>query len=206
MKGEISIKQILEQHPNLWKAGELSSMTTQTISTGYDALDDIMPGHGWPPNQLMELILPTWGVGELRLLTPLLRQMSQQGYWIVWLAPPHIPYAPYLIREGIELSRVVVIPDHVSAKECLWAMEKLLRAKSCGVVLSWPQAVSHNAMRRLQLAAETGQSIGVMFRLHETKTSAAALRLRLQASVNGLHVEVIKARGGIKKQEAEVRW
>lgn len=205
MNNSKKIEQMLARHPELWKAGELA-LGEQTIETGYDALDSIMPGQGWPTNTLMEFILPAWGVGELRLLMPLLRTINQKAGWIIWIAPPHIPYAPYLVAQEINLSRVLVISEKVPDKECLWTMEKLLRADSCGVALCWSEKITHNAMRRLQLAAEAGQSIGIIFRLTETKTSAAALRMRLQATAKGIHVEVIKARGGSRHRQIEVAW
>ncbi len=206
MKDRQRIEQLLDENPHLWRAGALSALEKQYVTTGYEALDKILPGQGWPPSCLMEFILPAWGVGELRLLNPLMQSMSQSGYWIIWLAPPHIPYAPYLTSQGIALNRVLVIPEIVSHKECLWAMEKLLREKSCGMVMIWSQKISHKALRRLQLAAEAGQSIGVVFRLQQAPTSAAALRLRLQALPNGLGVELIKVRGGSRQQSVEIEW
>ena len=53
-------------------------------------------------------------------------------------------------------------------------------------------------MRRLQLGAETGQAWGVLFRSASAaqERSTAALRLRLEATANGLAVHILKRRGG----------
>ncbi len=201
-----SIDQLLQDQPLLWKAGSMADSRGRIIETGHDALDALLPGGGWPASGIMEFILPAWGSGELHLLMPLLQTLAQQGYWVVLLAPPHIPYAPYLNSRNITLERLLVIPQTVSQQDCLWAMEKLLRAKSCGVVLGWPRKISDKLVRRLQLAAEAGQSLGILFRLQQGKTSPAAFRFRLQPRANGLVVEVIKARGGGGWREAEIPW
>lgn len=199
-----NIEQLLNELPGLWKAGALSAVEAQTIETGYDALNTILPGGGWPSNSLMEFVLPSWGVGELSLIMPLIKVLSEKSYWIVWIAPPHIPYAPYLQAQGIDLRRMLVISNKVSDEECLWTMEKLLRTASCGLVLCWPEKISHTAMRRLQLAAEAGKSTGVVFQMRERKTSAAAFRLRLMPNETGLHIEVIKARGGTRHRSVDI--
>jgi len=206
MSSSKDIEQILNESPDLWRAGSLSASKSHTIKTGYDSLDDILPGNGWPTSALMEFIVPSWGIGEISLLMPLLKFMSDKSYWIVWLAPPHIPYTPYLQAQGIDLSRVLVISDKVSSVECLWAMEKLLRTDNCGLVMSWSQKINQNAMRRLQLAAEAGKSIGVVFQIKEKKNSAAAFRFRLKAMQAGLNIEVIKSRGGSRHRQVIVQW
>lgn len=56
-------------------------------STGYQELDDILPGRGWPQSGLVEIISRHWGMGELQLLIPLMRSIVEQGQWILWIAP-----------------------------------------------------------------------------------------------------------------------
>src|SRR5450756_2972254 len=53
-------------------------------------------------------------------------------------------------------------------------------------------------MRRLQLAAESGRAWGVLFRSASAaqERSTASLRLRLEATANGLAVHILKRRGG----------
>jgi hypothetical protein len=53
-------------------------------------------------------------------------------------------------------------------------------------------------MRRLQLGAETGNAWGVLFRSASAaqERSTASLRLRLEATQNGLAVHILKRRGG----------
>ena len=58
----------------------------------------------------MELLLPCAGIGELRLLMPALRALSNtQNRWLAWINPPFIPYAPALQAAGIESSKILLI-------------------------------------------------------------------------------------------------
>ena len=60
---------------------------------------------------------------------------------------------------------------------------------------SWPEGASHAALRRLQVAADHGQALGVALRSarHAPQPSPAALRLQLLPD-GGL--QGLKCRGG----------
>ena len=79
--------------------------------------------------------------------------------------------------------------------ESLWAMEKILRNQNCGLVMAWPEKITDKAMRRLQIAAEEGGSIGFIFRQHKINASPAALRIALAVVGHQLEVTLLKARG-----------
>ncbi len=80
----------------------------------------------------------------------------------------------------------------------LWAVEQTLRAGTCGAVLAWLTDADSTVMRRLQLAAEAGNSWGILFRPQRMagQASPAALRLKLESTPRGLAVHVLKRRGG----------
>ena len=73
-----------------------------------------------------------------------------------------------------------------------------MRSGSCAAVLYWPtQSLPDKTLRRLQLAAEQGQSLGFLFR-DETawqQTSPAAIRLQLRRQRQALHLDLRKCRG-----------
>ena len=190
-----ALKKLLQNNPAVWCASESAGSRPRGITTGFTALDEMLPGGGWPQNSLIEILLPRWGSGELQLLLPTLLAMSQQAKWLVWLGPPFIPYAPALVHAGVDLERLIVIPPEKIKTETLWAMEKILRTRSCGLVMAWPQRVSDKAMRRLQLAAEEGESLGFIFRNHVVHSSPAALRISLNMLKRQLQVKLLKARG-----------
>ena len=58
----------LLKHPQLWRGKDLTKASaTQTVASGYSALDDCLAGGGWPNAGLVDFILPHAGIGELRL-------------------------------------------------------------------------------------------------------------------------------------------
>jgi hypothetical protein len=62
----------------------------------------------------------------------------------------------------------------------------------------WPDKLDDQASRRLQLAAEKGNSWAIAFRplAARQQASAAALRLELQFTGQGTRVHILKSRGG----------
>jgi hypothetical protein len=165
--------------------------------TGFANFDALLPGGGWPVGAITELMPETQGIGELSLLLPALAKLSRAGRYLVWIAPPCLPYPPALAQHGLVLNRVVLVQARDTAS-VLWAAEQALRCPAIGAVLAWPAALDDRRVRRLQLAAETGGSCGLLYRPPSAalQPSPAALRLRLKALNAGLHVEIQKARGG----------
>jgi protein ImuA len=165
--------------------------------TGFANFDALLPGGGWPVGAITELMPETQGIGELSLLLPALAKLSRAGRYLVWIAPPCLPYPPALAQHGLVLNRVVLVEAR-DTPSVLWAAEQALRCPAIGAVLAWPAALDDRRVRRLQLAAETGGSCGLLYRppTAALQPSPAALRLRLKALNAGLHVEIQKARGG----------
>ena len=165
--------------------------------TGFADFDALLPGGGWPVGAITELMPETQGIGELSLLLPALAKLSRAGRYLVWIAPPCQPYPLALAQHGLVLNRLVLVQAH-DARTVLWAAEQALRCPAIGAVLAWPVALDDRGVRRLQLAAETGGSCGLLYRPPSAalQPSPAALRLRLKALSAGLHVEIQKARGG----------
>jgi cell division inhibitor SulA len=188
----------LTQRADLWRGGSTPSEESKTtgLPTGIAGLEAILP-RGWPRGALTEILIPDEGIGELGLVMPALAWLSRSKRWLAWVAPPHIPYAPALVSAGVDLSRVMVVRPRASA-DGLWAVEQTLRAGTCGAVLAWLTSADTAVMRRLQLAAEVGNSWGVLFRPLSMagQSSPAALRLKLEPTARGLAVHVLKRRGG----------
>jgi cell division inhibitor SulA len=161
--------------------------------TGHAALDAVLPGQGWPPASLLELLLPMDGVGELQLLVPTLVRLARQGRGLAMVAPPYLPYAPALAAAGLDLDRLLVL--QAEGREALWATEQALRSGACGAVLCWPRGADDRALRRLAVAAEQGDALGFAFRPSRVlqQPSPAALRLELMP---GGRVRLHKCRGG----------
>jgi hypothetical protein len=166
------------------------------LPSGLPALDEKLPGGGWPMGAVTEILTTSQGIGELQLLIRALARLSREDRWLVWVAPPYIPYAPALTGYGVDLSRVLVVQGRTQAEQ-RWAAEQALRSSACGAVLQWSSAMETRAVRRLQLAAEHGRTWAVVFLPPRAGgyASPAALRLHLAPTREGLQVKALKCRG-----------
>jgi len=189
----------------VWKLKDASAAPARPVwSTGYGSLDARLPGGGWPTASLIEVLLDDTGLGEVQLFLPALaecqRRMEQgrtDAPWLVWIAPPHEPYAPALAQQGIELDRLLVVrPD--SATEALWAAEQALGSGVCAAVFLWLKGTDDRWLRRLKLAAEAGGALGVLFRpeRHRFESSPASLRLLMTQGEHATHLDLLKVQGG----------
>ena len=187
-------------HPHVWRG--FNKQFGVTHATGFEALDAQLPGGGWPAAALTEILLERHGVGELSLLMPAMARLCASDAdglagWIIWIAPPFIPYAPALSRHGLDLNRMLLVHAPAARNAGLWAAEQALRAKSCAAVLAWVRTADQTALRRLQLAAERARCWTVLFRPATAlqQRSPAALRLRLTRTGSMSRIEILKCRG-----------
>ena len=194
-----SLNRLLE-HPALWRAGQLHQ-APPTRPSGFAELDAHLPGGGWPQAGLAEFLLGTTGVGELRVLAPLIQALSQeQDRWIAWINPPFTPYAPALEALGIDLNRMLLIHTR-NHQEALWALERTSRSGSCSLALAWldERQLQPKDTRRLQFAAQQGRALTCLFRPEQAAAthSMADLRLQLAPAAPGrLTLDIRKRRGG----------
>lgn len=176
----------------VWRGHERARVAAEP--SGHAALDAQLPGGGWPVGGLCEIVHAQAGVGELSLVLPLLARLTRAKRPVVFIAPPHRPYAPALRRAGVETAHILVA--EAPEPDIPWCAEQALRARA-GAVLLWPRRADTQALRRLQLAAEDARSI--VFLMHSGKLrsfSPAALRLRLQREQGAPRVDIEKCRGG----------
>ncbi|MBX9402987.1 translesion DNA synthesis-associated protein ImuA [Lysobacter sp. BMK333-48F3] len=187
----------------LWR-GQPAQRAPSSQPTGLAELDAALPSGGWPEAALSELLLPMPGVGELELLWPALArlsqaqssqaQSSQAARMIALVDPPLLPYAPAWRNAGVSLSRLQWV--RASAREALWAAEQCLRSGACAAVLCWPQRADDRALRRLQVAAETGQCLGFVMRDAGAARNASPAALRIAIDAAPRQLRVLKCRGG----------
>ncbi|MBT1119388.1 translesion DNA synthesis-associated protein ImuA [Stutzerimonas nitrititolerans] len=194
MGAVVALDSLLDQR-RLWK-GQPQARPSDSQSTGYAALDAALPIGGWPESALIEILLPAEGMGELQLLWPTLARLTGKGERIALVAPPHVPYPQAWQAAGVDLRWLSII--EASGKDALWAAEQCLRSGCCAAVLCWPQQADDRALRRLQVAAETGQTLAFAYRpLKEAMNpSPAALRIALEAQP-APQLRVLKCRGGL---------
>jgi hypothetical protein len=206
MPREISSLADILADARVWKLKDASAAPARPVwSTGCGSLDARLPGGGWPTASLIEVLLDDTGLGEVQLFLPALvecqRGTTQDSLgaapWLVWIAPPHEPYAPALAQQGIELGRLLVVRP-ATATEALWAAEQALSSGVCAAVLLWLKGTDDRWLRRLKLAAEAGGALGVLFRpeRHRFESSPATLRLVVTKGSPCAHVDLLKVQGG----------
>ena len=167
------------------------------LSSGYPDLDHQLIGGGWQPGNLVELLYPKEGCGELRLLLPLLAKQSTTDKWIIWVDPPHIPYAPALAAAGVDINKILMVYSK-TWQDRVWTLEQALKSGSCSAVLGWLPAKQEKAIRRLQIAAAESETLGFLFRpLHcRDESSSAPYRLSLESRSEGVDVTLLKRKNG----------
>jgi protein ImuA len=206
---------LLEQHPAIWRGRSVARV--ETIPTGFAALDECLPGQGWPRAGLVEILISRVGVGEMCLLLPALASLTHRASarWCAWISPPFQPFAPALAAHGVKLERLFVARTDAPS----WAFEQSLICGACEMVMAWAGQRALDAqvrtgkggagrsrtaqlqardIRRLQLAAEKGRTLGVLFRPHHAarESSNAVLRLLVQPTEQSARVTLLKSRGG----------
>ena len=185
----------LLSHPSIWRGGDVAPEPA-ALPSGYAALDAALPGHGWPQGALTEILLAHEGIGEIRLTLPALVRLQAQRRDVVWIAPPHEPYAPALAAAGVDLARLYIVACP-TPQDALWAFEQSLRAPECGAAFAWLSTSDERVLRRLQVAARDGRTWGALWRRPGQRGSATAapLRLALSRHEGRLAVRVLKRRG-----------
>jgi len=208
----------LEQlHPALWRAHQLGSVQGPVWPSGFAVLDTALPGGGWPGRCLSELLLAHPGIGEMRLLAPMLAAVQRSGRSVMLFEPPALPCGGALAGLGVDLQRLVVVhaaraegvvpgvgaapvrDARARAADLLWALEQALASGEAGAVLAWPMpGMRAESLRRLQLAAQAHRGPAFLLRelAAQRQPSAAPLRLALRpAGPDEITVQVVKRRG-----------
>ena len=178
----------------VWRAST-QEPSWKTLPSGFPALDRCLPGGGWPLAAMTEVFIGEYGIGELSLFMPALARRAKQG--ITWIAPPFVPYAPALVRHGIDLRNVLLVQPS-SAADVPWAIEQVLQARVDSTVLAWLNRAKQTTLRRLQLRIATQRIWAVFFSplTEASRRSPAALKLSLGKDEAALQVNILKCRGG----------
>lgn len=178
----------------VWRGQSPHVDDTGAQPTGHAALDAQLPFGGWPDAALTEILSVRPGLGELTLLWPTLARLTAAGERVVLIGPPFLPYPHAWLQAGVDLGRLSLM--QVKSQDVLWTAEQCLRSGSCGAVLCWPGRADDRALRRLQVAAETGQTLAFAFRHQREAVNASPAALRLVLEGTPQQLRVLKCRGG----------
>jgi hypothetical protein len=194
MPSVVTIESLLDAG-RVWRGQAVATPSAQCQPTGNSALDAVLPGGGWPDAALSEILVAATGTGELRLLWPTLARLTRAGERVVLIGPLHQPYPQAWLAAQIDLRYLSIVQSQ--SRDILWATEQCLRSGSCGAVVCWPREADDRSLRRLQIAAETGQTLAFAYRPLAASVNASPAALRLVVDAQPVQIRVLKCRGGI---------
>ena len=209
---------VLVSH-NIWHADQMGVATGESdavCATGFIALNNHLPGGGWPLGAMVEILQTQAGQHDWQLLLPSLRVLSAAKPVLLVGAANRIlqPFGPGLAARGLNAQRLLWVDSPDPAAQ-LWSAEQGLRCPGVAAVLAWlPQdrCVSMPALRRLHLAAQTHGHALFVFRPSALaqEASPAPLRLMLEPQAIGsaadapIHLRILKRRGPPLTQTLEL--
>ncbi|WCN09392.1 translesion DNA synthesis-associated protein ImuA [Marinomonas mediterranea] len=197
---------LLSKQGLIWHGDNPTSKTLQNSvehdnaecsSTGFKQLDALLGSKGWPSGDVMEILTPQPGIGELSLLTPWLKQASKSKK-VAFINPPFIPNAKLLELRGVA-SRQLWLINAPNQKDTLWAQYQCLKSGLCCAVLMWsPIKADTTSTRKLQLAAKDSNTLGVSFRSEKAinQSTLFPYRIHMKPNENGVDIRFLKRRGG----------
>ncbi|MGO1766853.1 MAG: hypothetical protein ACTH1W_06210 [Advenella sp.] len=209
-------------HPALWRASQIARSPGIYANTGYPEIAVQLPGGGWPLGNLIEVMTPRAGIGEMQLFkSALCGQKASQPHHpasveggsnagpdqrpIVLIQPPYTPQTCAWAHWGIAPSRLLWLSPKNTA-DALWAAEHILNSGAFAALVLWQNALRDGALRRLQLSAQKGDTLFVLVRALSAarQSSPAPLRLALHPVPTGLHVHIVKRRGSVAEQPIHI--
>ncbi|MET0322006.1 MAG: translesion DNA synthesis-associated protein ImuA [Duganella sp.] len=180
---------------DVWRASELAISRATTCTTGHARLDAELPNAGWPRSSLVELLVQQHGIGEMQLLKPVLASLSLRQR-VALIQPPYLPHS-MACRAWQLNDRNLLWLKPASSADALWSAEQILKNGSCGAVVLWQANVRPEALRRLNLAAQSTDTWLWLVRPIAARADASPspLRLALRPAFGGVSVDIIKRKG-----------
>lgn len=139
------------------------------IASGCPGLERLLPGGGYEPGCLVEWFYSGAGgaAGSLAMLSAI--PAVREGQALVIIDWNHTFYPPAAAALGADLKRLVVVRP-TSREDGWWSLDQALRCTAVGAVWSeLPDEMDDRLARRLQLAAETGGTLGMLIRHSRTR-------------------------------------
>ena len=186
----------------LLERGQRSARST--IGFGVSEIDCHLPEGGLTLGAVHEFL----GEAASVLAAIVAGRLSGPVLWCLGAAERGEPHGPGLAALGLNPSRLFLARCR-NAKEMLWTMEEGLRSAAPAVVIAEPETdIGLIESRRLQLAAEAGNTLGLVLReggdAGRRAPSAVASRWRIDpAPGGGWRLILRRCRGAV---DAENEW
>ena len=146
----------LEQRHLIWRGRETPTMPGARAS-GWAEVDQYLGGL---PGAGAVAVHSPLAIGEIRLLWPSVQAGERLS---VMVNPPFQLSAEALLAEQLTPERWLVVRSGTD-KDALWSAEQSVKSGCCDSVWLWPSpSLSQAQVRRLQLAARTGEATLFLF-------------------------------------------
>jgi hypothetical protein len=174
------------------------------VSSGFVALDRILPAAGFVGGTLIEWLSEEPGTGALTLALALAGKLTRTEGMLVIVDAAREFFPPAAAGLGVPLERTVVVqPGDVRTQ--WWALEQALLSGAVTATLGRLEKANERVLRRLLLAAEKGGGLGFLVRPASCARTAFCADMRFlvtpfsDAQANGwcLQVELLACRGGV---------
>jgi protein ImuA len=163
----------------------------EALPLGVAAIDSVLSGGGLSRGCLHEIVAADAGGAAAAFAAVLLAGLAGEDGSVVWCRRDsglHATklYGPGLAAFGLDLRRLLIVRVRRET-EVLWAMEEGLRSGAVAAVLGEVTATPGVALRRLQLAAETAGTTGLLLRPLGASAAAgsATTRWRVASASSG---------------------
>jgi hypothetical protein len=148
------------------------------ISSGCGPLDRLLPAGGFRRGTLTEWLAAGEGTGAVALALGAAAAACGDGGMLVVLDRRREFYPPAAVGLGIAPQRLIVVHAATAADDA-WALDQALRCPGVAAVLAWPEKLDGRTFRRLQLAAEEGNGLGLLIRPESARREPSWAEVRL---------------------------
>ena len=182
------------------------------VSCGCAALDHLLPEGGFRRGSLVEWLAAEEGCGVLSLALLVAREACHEGGGLVVFDRAEQFYPPAAVRLGIEPARLLVVRPENHGDE-LWALTQALRCPGVAATVVQLEGLESHDFRRLQLAAESHGTLGLLLRPWSVRKepSWADVRLGVEAipspestEVRRFKIHLLRSRRGAGYGTVEV--
>ncbi len=207
----LTLGRLADQLQKLERGSHPVRGTGDTISSGIETLDRLLPDAGFRGGTLIEWVAGKGSADQLALLAA--RAALGEDRVLIVIDDEESLYPPAAAALGIDLERLIVVrpgkaaghgagtgstpAKRAAAKrsknpaaasvETLWALEQALASRGVAVTFCRLQKLSSRVFRRLQLSVERGGGLGFLIRPPTARgePSWSDVRLEIEAMGDG---------------------
>ncbi len=169
-------------------------------ASGLAELDEVLGG-GFVRGGVHELVAAREGAAAYTVALRTAARAASANKWLFYVDVGQDLYPPALAQMGVPLGRLIVVRT-AWLTDALWVCEQVLRCRGVGAVVLPVRKLDAYVSRRLQLAAEAGEGLGLLIRREADGGQIfAASRLYFEPMIGGkgsrrMRVSVLKLREG----------